>query len=118
MNETNYSYKVESYALMTNADSSILQLNPFLEKYGYQFILVNLGELEAHFSDLVGLRKPYDSRGTVQVDGVGYSISNQFYETIQHNLVFGLNLIHEKYLVLLKSTDDYEQVVMSKTINT
>jgi pimeloyl-ACP methyl ester carboxylesterase len=55
------SYVVESYALIKNADKSILNLNPIIKKFGYQFIVVNLKELEANFSDLFSLPDLYSS---------------------------------------------------------
>ena len=117
MNENKeiYSYEVEAYALMTQVDRSVLQLNPVLQKYGYEFVAINIQDLERDFSDMVGLRKPYDPKGLVNLKEQGLSISNQFYETVVNSSLLGIDLILHGYVILLKRIQTYERKVVNYT---
>ncbi len=63
-----YSYPVESYALITNLDKSVLKLNPVIECHGYQFIRVKLNELEKKFGDLFGLPLGFKSENSIALN--------------------------------------------------
>jgi hypothetical protein len=117
MTEGNYTYQVESYCLMTQADASVLLLNPVLEKYGYAFLSVRIEELEKSFSDLVGLKPPYPERGRVNLMNLQASVSNQFYETIQHHPLFGHHFLQHGYVILLKKINDYTRVVVNHALD-
>jgi hypothetical protein len=114
MSEATYSYKVESYALLTQVDKSLLLLNPVLDKWGYAFIVVGLEELEKSFFDLVGRKRPYQNvGGKATLENLKISLSTEFFEAVQEHSLFGTNLLQQGYVVLLKRIADYERVIIN-----
>jgi hypothetical protein len=77
-----YNYPIESYALILNLDNSVLKLNYVLQPYGYEFVKVNLEELDKNFSHLFGLPPEFKNqnicrmshyKGKPPTDGRSYS---------------------------------------------
>ena len=56
-----YQYEVESYAIITNVEKSVLKLNPVLQPYGYEFVRISLHELYQKFCNLFGLPPDFKS---------------------------------------------------------
>jgi hypothetical protein len=116
MEEIEYNL-IESYVLFINVDDSILQLNPVIEKHGYQFIFVNLEELENRFSDLFHLPKKFTSETRITSSTGRYSISLEFYNLIQSNHHFGIRVFERNGAFFLKRIMNFEQKIINNTIS-
>lgn len=114
---TKTSYPVETYALYVNVDNSVLKLNPIIEKFGYQFVSINLSDFEKSFSHLVSLPKDFQSERTLVFDDGKYSVSQEFYDLILNHQSFGHSTLMKKEIILLKRVEDFEQEVINNTVS-
>jgi len=112
-----YSYNVETYAIFTNVDEGVLKLNSVLRQFGYEFLIMDIVELEKKFSKLFLLPEIFESRGIVLLDDSESSISNEFYEVILHHPMFGVKLLTGKRLIFLKKIEDFKQIVIDNVID-
>jgi|GEM_PF-1941792 len=117
-----YSYPVESYAQITNLDSSVLKLNPALQPYGFHFVKFRLDELEKKLGSFFGLPADFkpsaiskipvnDSDQPQSEDIIG--ISSEFSEMLFHTIPGGFELLKSKEMVFLKRTKDAIQNVVN-----
>lgn len=109
MNNT-YSPGVESYTMFFSLNETALLLNPFLKQHGYQFVVFKLPELEQRFSDLFCLPKRFESFGSCSVEP-DEVVTMEFYAAVQHNPYFGIQLLRDQKLVLLKKTHEVSNLV-------
>ncbi len=114
---TKTSYLVETYALYTNVDNSILKLNPIIEKFGYKFVAINLPDFEKRFSHLVSLPKDFQSERTLVFDEGKYSVSQEFYDLILNHQSFGHRILMKHEIILLNRIKDFEQEVINNTVS-
>lgn len=100
-------YTFESYAIVLNADKSILKLNPAIEKLGYKFQWVDETELEANFSEIFNVPKSNDRPLTIMIGRELKGISHELHNALVHTPPFG-EIIHMEFpgiLLLRKLTD-------------
>lgn len=110
-------YTVETYAVFRNIDKSILATNNFVEKFGYKFICIDLGDLEKYFSSLFSIPKNFISEYQVHLQDSNISISHGFCEALINDREFGNIVLMEKEVIFLKSIEEFEQEVINNTIN-
>ena len=110
-------YTVETYAVFKNLDKSILKANDFLYKYGYQFVVVDLHELEKNFSGLFSLPKNFQPETVLTFGDSDITISNEFHKAFLNSSIFGLNSFFLREIILLKRINDYEQKVINKGVD-
>ena len=114
---TKTSYLVYTYSLFVNVDNSVLGLNPIIDKFGYQFVSINLQDFEKSFSHLVSLPKDFQSeRNFVFADGK-HSVSQEFCELILNHQSFGHSALKNKAIILLQRIKDFEQEVIKNTVS-
>jgi hypothetical protein len=79
-------YTFESYAIVLNADRTVLKLNPILEKFGYKFQWVDASELEANFSEIFNVPKGNDRPLTIMIGREWQGISHELHNALVHTL--------------------------------
>ncbi|MDB5284518.1 MAG: hypothetical protein JWO06_3593 [Bacteroidota bacterium] len=100
-------YTFESYAIVLNADRTVLKLNPTLEKFGYKFQWVDASELEANFSEIFNVPKANDRPLTIMIGREWKGISHELHNALVHTPPFG-QILHMEFpgiLLLRKLTD-------------
>jgi hypothetical protein len=111
-NPTGNHYLVETYAFFTNLDTEILKVNPTIEPMGYTFMSVTTSELERDFSALFSLPEKFESQAKVSIPGHAGFMTNEFYEALVNNPIFGVNLLMHGRVILLKRVEDYTQEII------
>lgn len=103
-------YTFESYALVLNADNTVLKLNPTIEKFGYKFVWVDATEFERNFSEIVNIPKSDDRQLTIIIGRNQHGISHELHNALVHNPTFGQMFMHMEYpgILLLKKLTDFE----------
>lgn len=114
MKKKEKSYEVECYALFKNVDETILKINPILEKTGYEFIALDLVELEKNFSNLYSLPDNYQPKMLINLQE-GRTISNEFYTAFQNHSLGGSRFGDSK-TIFLKRIENFQQTVIDNTI--
>jgi hypothetical protein len=89
-------YTFESYAIVLNANRSILKLNPAIEKLGYKFQWVDETELEANFSEIFNVPKSNDRPLTIMIGRDFKGISHELHNALVHTPPFG-EIIHMEF---------------------
>jgi len=89
-------YTFESYAIVLNADRTVLNLNPALEKLGYKFQWVNETELETDFSEIFNIPKSDDRALTIMIGREFKGISHELHNALIHTPPFG-EIIHMEF---------------------
>lgn len=100
---------IESYAHILNADKSVLKLNPFLSKLGYQFRWIDATEFENDFSEIINVCKD-DSRSRNNMIGREFKgISEDLRTALVHSPPFGQMFMHMEYpgILLLQKMETY-----------
>src|SRR4051812_6569658 len=82
---THRAYIMEAYALFINVDNTLLRLNPTIKQYGYEFISVNLAELEKNFSSVFLISTEYQCNEIVYIENSEMPITSGFYNALLHN---------------------------------
>lgn len=115
-------YTFESYAIVLNADMTVLKLNPALEKFGYKFQWVDATELEANFSEIFNIRKSSDRPLTIMIGREYKGISHELHNALVHTPPFGEILYMEfpgilllRKLAAFNVTGDSMDFVIEKT---
>ncbi len=100
---------IESYAHIINADKSVLNLNPTLANFGYQFLWIDASELERNFSDLLGVPKSDTRPLTIIIGREQHGISHELHNAIVHSSVLGQMFMHMEFpgIILLKKTNTF-----------
>lgn len=96
-------YTVETYSVFHNIDRSIFATNSFLRKFGYEFVCLNLHELERKFATLFSLPKKFNPEVQVHLHGTDISISNEFFFALKDCYLFGYQVILTKEDFFLKA---------------
>jgi hypothetical protein len=81
-------YIFESYAIVLNANRSILKLNPAIEKLGYKFQWVDETELEANFSEIFNVPKSNNRPLTIMIGREFKGISHELHNALVHTPPF------------------------------
>lgn len=100
-------YTFESYAIVLNADKTVIKLNPALEKLGYKFQWIDETELETNFSEIFNVPKSDDRPLTIMIGREYKGISHELHNALVHTPPFG-EIIHMEFpgiLLLHKLTD-------------
>lgn len=99
--------EIENYALFTGVNESILKLNPFISKLGFEFIYLNASKLEKGYKKLFNAPQVCVSQRSVKFSS-GVIVSREFYDSFnaQPFVKFGAN-----GLFLLKKNTTYFQKV-------
>lgn len=103
------SYTFESYAIVLNADRTILKLNSALSKFGYQFQWVNETELEANFSEIFNVAKNDSRPLTIMIGRDGNGISHELHNALVQTPPYG-EIIHMEFpgILLLRKLTNYD----------
>src|ERR1700733_6660193 len=110
---THRAYTMEAYALFINVDDTLLRLNPIIKQYGYEFISVNLAELEKKFSNIFLVSSDYQSNEIIYIENSEMTITSAFYNALLHNSnPIGFRLLIAKEAILLKRTSDFVREVI------
>lgn len=110
-------YEIETYALFHNVDSSILLVNDVLKKFGYIFVKIDLTQLENKFFELLDFPNEFKSKNSVQLPNSTLTISNEFFQVLINNQLFGHNAILNEEVFFLKATSNFQQAVIENTVN-
>lgn len=100
-------YTFETYAIVLNADKTVLKLNAALEKLGHKFQWVDETELEANFSEIFNVPKSNDRPLTIMIGRGFRGISHELHNALIHTPPFG-EIMHMEFpgiLLLRKLTD-------------
>ncbi len=109
----------KSYALLVNVDETILLLNPYCEKYGFEIKFIDLQELEKIYGSLFGLKNTERPllMGVNTKSKKLVSVSHEFWNRFRKHHVFSNYEYHEEggfyFLIKNKSSkgvklDDFE----------
>jgi Apea-like HEPN len=109
-------YAVESYAFFKNIDSSALAINPYLEKFGYKFVAIDLQDLEKNFSSLFTLPKYFVPEDKVSLHNQSIEITYEFYEALINSPFYSFALLEGEKVIFLKKSDDTIQKEVNNTI--
>ena len=101
-------YTFESYAIVLNADRTVLKLNPALEKLGYKFQWIDETELEANFSEIFNVPKSNNRPLTIRIGREFKGISHELHNALVHTPPFG-EIIHMEFpgILVLRNLTDY-----------
>ena len=101
-------YTFETYAIVLNADKTILKLNPALEKLGYKFQWIDETELEASFSEIFNVPKSNDRPLTIMIGRKFKGISHELHNALVHTPPFG-EIVHMEFpgILLLRKLADF-----------
>lgn len=101
-------YTFESYALVLNADRTVLKLNPTLEKFGYKFVWVDATEFEKNFSEILNVPKG-DRPLTIIIGRDQHGISHELHNALVHTPPFGQMFMHMEYpgILLLQKLSNF-----------
>jgi hypothetical protein len=108
---------IETYALLTNTDSSIKLLNEKVSSFGFEFVSINLKQLEISFSDLFHHPNDYESNIEVRVQNADYTISKKFLDIVSSNELLGTNALLLNEVIFLKSKNEYQLRIENNAIN-
>ena len=102
-------YTFESYAIVLNADKTVLKLNPKLEKLGYKFQWIDQSELEANFSEIFNVPKSNDRPLTIMIGREFKGISHELHNALVHTPPFG-EIMHMEFpgILLLRKLTDFK----------
>ena len=105
-------YTFESYAHILNADTTILKLNPTIEKFGYKFIWGDASELEMNFSEIVNVPKGSNRLLTIMIGRMHHGISHELHNALVHTPPFGQMFMHMEYpgILLLRKLTDFNVI--------
>ena len=116
--EANSSYYVETYSVLQNVDRSILILNQLIKDEGYEFVEVSLTNLEKRFRQLFSLPKTYEvTHQVTSIDGVPYTISIEFSNTISRHNLAGHDVLQSGYMIFLRDIKRRRQEVVNFSVN-
>ena len=101
---------LESYAYFLNADTTILKLNPAIEKFGYKFIWVDATEFEINFSEIFNVPKDNSRPHTIMIGREYKGISHELHNALVHTQTMGPMFLHMEYpgIILLKKIKDFK----------
>lgn len=89
-------YTFKSYAIVLNADRTVLKLNPALEKLGYKFEWIDETELEANFSEIFNVPKSTERPLTIMIGREFKGISHELHNALVHTPPFG-EIMHMEF---------------------
>jgi len=96
---------LQTYAIIQNADSSILNLNPLIKKYHFEFQEYTLIEFESKFKHLINLPLDFNRTGTVKFEEG--DVSMEFYKLILDHPEFGISIFGNRKIYLLSSLKSF-----------
>lgn len=97
---------------------SILLMNPYIKKFGYKFIWVDLNTLESKYSGLFSLPHKFQSRWKAHIEEFNIDISTEFYEAYTNNHIIGDLYILRNGLPFLKKIDNTSRRTINKKYTT
>lgn len=96
---------LETFAIIQNVDSSILNLNPLIKKYNYEFREYTLKEFEQQFNHLINLPSKFDRTATVKFEEG--DVSMEFYKLIMDHPEFGITIFGNRKIYLFCSLKSF-----------
>jgi Apea-like HEPN len=99
--------EIETHTLFHNVDTSILNANVFLKKYGFEFVSFNLAELEAKFSLLLSIPPSSERADPVRMPESDVVISHRFHQALMQSHSFGMSASFLENVVFLKSVETF-----------
>ena len=103
-------HRLESYAHILNADSSILKLNSAIEIFGYKFLWIDASEFEKNFSEIFNVPKSNDRPLTIMIGREFKGISHELHNALVHTQILGPLFLHMEYpgIILLRKLADFK----------
>lgn len=127
-----YTYKTETYALITNLNRSVLKLNAVLASFGYEFKLISLADLDKNFRHLYSLspdwkksnftgfthdRQFADKNGSIPEKEKTIEITQDFLNLFMNRgMADGHQLLRDGEIIFLKKIEDDEIAVVDREI--
>lgn len=101
-------YTFESYAIVLNADQTVLKLNQVLEKFGYKFQWIDETELESNFSEIFNIPKRNNRPLTIRIGRNFKGISHELHNALVHTPPFD-KILHMEFpgILLLRKLSDF-----------
>jgi Apea-like HEPN len=101
-------YTFESYAIVLNADKTVIKLNTALEKLGYKFQWIDETELEANFSEIFNLPKSSERLLTIMIGRESKGISHELHNILVHTPPYG-EILHMEFpgILVLRKLNDF-----------
>ena len=97
--------KIQAYSILYSLDESILKLNPYIEKFGFEFCIYSLDEMEKEFGSLFY----FSGEDNIRIDlGNGKDISSDLYHQIQQNFPHGFFFCFRRQFIMLRSKNIIE----------
>jgi len=115
MEKSVVTHQLETYTLIKNCDQSILKINPYIEKDGYQFVHVKMHELEAQFSTLFNMPELYVPTQRMNLPD-NTTVSKDFYDVATTH-PYGRHNIFVTGLIMLRSIDTTELQVVDNLVS-
>ncbi|PTB98012.1 hypothetical protein C9994_00195 [Marivirga lumbricoides] len=107
MASKHYQRTAESFVIFANVDSTILKINPYIQKYGFEFRNYNLSELESIFSGLFLPKEELDFPSKTDCHIVDIDISLRFYQALNSNPT-GHHLLQNNKALMLQNLKVHE----------
>lgn len=92
---------LETFVIIQNVDESILNLNQVIKKYNFEFQEFTLEEFEIKFNHLINLPADFNRSGTITLEEG--DISLEFYKLIVNHPEFGISILGNRKIYLLRS---------------
>jgi hypothetical protein len=106
---------VETYSIIENIDNSIIAINNYVRDNGYEFVEVEITELESKFSNLFHLPETYDRTSEIQIND--QKVSKQFYDLFSKSRLYNKDSRVTGRIVLLKRVKKFEQKISGEHVN-
>jgi hypothetical protein len=101
-------FTLESFAIISNADTSILHLNEIIQPDGYEFLYISPEQLEGEFYEVFNYPKEQVSSKAVVVVQDKNVLASEFYNIVQDTHLLSLTQIIDNSIVFLKRTKSFE----------